>query len=386
MTAGKQERITSKGFAEEMLRRLAPRPRRRMSTNVSSKTATASSSSPVLLDTFDRFHDYLRVSLTERCNLRCDYCMPSEGVKLTAQEELMSTDEILKVIEVFVGLGVRKVRLTGGEPTVRKDIVQLCSSIKALGVEQLAMTSNGIVLNRLLPQLQKAGLTHLNISLDTLDPSRFERITKRQGHERVMQSVHRALEMSFTSIKINCVVRKGVNEDELPLFVLMTKNMPVEVRFLEYMPFDENGWHRDKLFSYEDMLHALRIHFPDMKEIPTGVSALTTGNIESATSTAKLWRVPRFMGRVGFITAMTDEFCSTCNRLRLTADGKIKACLFGSHEVLLLDTLRSGGDLKSKVTSRIEEAVKAKQQRLGGHSSPNEIASSKNRPMILIGG
>jgi len=307
--------------------------------------------------------------------------MPAEGVKLTGEDKLLNSEELIRAIECFVSLGVKKVRLTGGEPTLRKDIVQLASRITQLGISNLGLTTNGILLNRLGLSLRQAGVNCLNISLDTLDSTRFEQITKRPGHSKVVSGIANCLNLGFDKIKINCVVKRGVNDDELPAFVQWTKTAPIEVRFLEYMPFGLNGWQLDSVVSYAEMVAMIKRSFPEFRE-------MTTMDDEEAdpNPTAKIWHVPGFKGRIGFITAMTDEFCGTCNRLRLTADGNVKACLFGEEEVSLRDAIRKPGSTSDDLVEVIAKAVQGKKEKLGGYDSPQAIAEGKNRPMILIGG
>lgn len=307
--------------------------------------------------------------------------MPADGVKLTPDDKLLTSDELIRAVECFVSLGVKKVRLTGGEPTLRKDIVQLASRINGLGVKDLGITTNGILLNRLGLGLKQAGINRLNVSLDTLDSGRFEQITKRAGHGKVVSGIANCLNLGFHKIKINCVVKRGVNDDELVSFVQWTKTAPLEVRFLEYMPFGRNGWQKDSVVSYAEMVHAIKRSFPDFRELDHH-----SGDDDFKNPTAKLWHVPGYRGRIGFITAMTDEFCGTCNRLRLTADGNVKACLFGEQEVSLRDAIRRPGSTDDDLIEVIAGAVKAKKEKLGGYANPSEIAEGKNRPMILIGG
>lgn len=326
----------------------------------------------VLTDSFGRKHSYLRISLTEKCNLRCVYCMPAEGVPLTPNEKLLSSDEIVHLATLFATFGVNKVRLTGGEPLVRKDtldIVERLSQIPQL--ETLGMTTNGLVLSRKLADLKKAGLTHLNISLDTMVPAKFEFLARRKGWQVVRKSIDQALEMGFQSLKINCVVMKGINEDELVDFVRLTESNDLEIRFIEYMPFDGNKWSTKKLVSFEDMLSIIKKELPDLKRCQ-----------DEPNHTSKIFRVPGWMGRVGFITSMTEHFCGTCNRLRITADGNLKVCLFGNREVSLRDALRSKVS-SDELLSIIGSAVMRKKFK---HAGLEELSTLKNRPMILIGG
>ncbi|KAJ0062850.1 hypothetical protein NL108_008139, partial [Boleophthalmus pectinirostris] len=289
--------------------------------------------SAFLTDTFGRRHSYLRISLTEKCNLRCKYyCMPEDGVKLTPKAQLLSTAEILTIARLFVHEGVDKIRLTGGEPLIRPDVVDIIAELRKLeGLKTIAVTTNGLNLARTLPRLKQAGLSHINISLDTLVPAKFEFIVRRKGFHKVMESIDKAIEMGYNPVKVNCVVMRGFNEDEVMDFVALTEKKPVEVRFIEYMPFDGNKWNFKKMVSYQEMLDQIRQHWPDIGMVQTG-----------PTDTSKTYQVPGFKGQVGFITSMSEHFCGTCNRLRITADGNLKVCLFGNTEVSLRDAIRSG--------------------------------------------
>eukprot|EP01026_Neomeris_dumetosa_P029769 TRINITY_DN24023_c0_g2_i4.p2 TRINITY_DN24023_c0_g2~~TRINITY_DN24023_c0_g2_i4.p2 ORF type:complete len:463 (-),score=36.61 TRINITY_DN24023_c0_g2_i4:422-1777(-) len=327
----------------------------------------------ILVDTFGRRHNYLRISLTERCNLRCVYCMPEEGVELTPKERLLSTEEILRLARLFVAHGVDKIRLTGGEPSIRKDIVEICQELKSIqGLKFLAMTTNGLVLAKKLPDLRQAGLDGINISIDTLKEERFIKMTRRKGHDRVLESIHKALQYQFDPVKINVVVMKGQNEDEIPDFVEMTRHLPLNVRFIEYMPFDGNVWSRQKMFSYREMLDVIQRRFDTSLEVvPSPKSEV-----------AKNFRVPGFVGSVSFITSMTQHFCHDCNRLRIMADGNLKVCLFGANEVSLRDAVREGAS-DDELAAVVSAAVNRKK---AAHAGMFEIAKTKNRAMIKIGG
>ncbi|KAI8104931.1 hypothetical protein M9435_000105 [Picochlorum sp. BPE23] len=307
-----------------------------------------------LVDSHARRHSYLRISLTEKCNLRCLYCMPEEGVDLTPHGHLLNTEEIVKLVELFALAGVNKVRLTGGEPTIRKDLADIVKQISSIeGIKDVGITSNGLVLSRSLEQLKDAGLSLINLSLDTLKPARFEQMTRRKGHERVLGSINKALDLGYNPVKINVVVMKGVNDDEILDFVELTRNKNVNVRFIEYMPFDGNT-SGDGLVRFAD------------------------GHGE----VAKNFRVPGFKGSVSFITSMTSTFCGDCNRVRLMADGNIKVCLFGNNEVSLLDALREGAtdeDLLAVVSAAVDRKKAA-------HAGMDILHTLKNRPMVKIGG
>ncbi|XP_017059071.1 molybdenum cofactor biosynthesis protein 1 isoform X2 [Drosophila ficusphila] len=304
-----------------------------------------------LTDSFGRHHTYLRISLTERCNLRCDYCMPAEGVPLQPKSNLLTTEEILRLARIFVEQGVRKIRLTGGEPTVRRDIVEIVAQMKALPeLEQVGITTNGLVLTRLLLPLQRAGLDSLNISLDTLKRDRFEKVTRRKGWERVIAGIDLAIQLGYRP-KVNCVLMRNFNEDEICDFVEFTQDRPVDVRFIEYMPFSGNKWHTERLISYKDTLQVIRERWPDFEALPNGPN-----------DTSKAYAVPGYKGQVGFITSMTEHFCGTCNRLRLTADGNIKVCLFGNKEFSLRDAMRNENISEEQLVDLIGAAVQRKKK------------------------
>jgi len=299
--------------------------------------------------------------------------MPEEGVALTPKSELLTSDEISQLATLFVEAGVNKIRFTGGEPLVRKDIdevVRQTGQLKSIGLKTIGMTTNGIVLSRHLPTLKAAGLTHLNISLDTLDPFKFQLVTRRPGHERVLTAIQQALDLGFEQVKVNCVVMRGLNEHELTDFVGWTEHKDLEIRFIEYMPFDGNNWNDKKMYPYAEMLQTIQAKYPLVR---------LQGE---PNDTSKTWHVPGFKGRVGFITSMSEHFCNTCNRLRITADGNLKVCLFGSTEVSLRDAIRQGCT-DEDLRSIIHAAVQRKKAR---HAGMFEIAKTKNRPMITIGG
>ncbi|XP_022072396.2 molybdenum cofactor biosynthesis protein 1 isoform X1 [Acanthochromis polyacanthus] len=327
--------------------------------------------SAFLTDNFGRRHSYLRISLTEKCNLRCQYCMPEEGVKLTPRGQLLSTAEVLTLARLFVREGVDKIRLTGGEPLIRPDVLDIITELRKLeGLKTIAVTTNGMNLARLLPKLKDAGLDLINISLDSLVPAKFEFIVRRKGFHKVMEGIDKAVELGYNPVKINCVVMRGLNEDELLDFVALTEKKPLEVRFIEYMPFDGNKWNFKKMVSYQEMLDCIRQQWPNLKLLQAG-----------HTDTAKTFKVPGFKGQVGFITSMSDHFCGSCNRLRITADGNLKVCLFGNSEVSLREVLRSGAS-DEELLQIIGAAVGRKKKQ---HAGMFSISQMKNRPMILIG-
>ncbi|KAK9700462.1 Radical SAM superfamily [Popillia japonica] len=333
-------------------------PRRFKSTQPSAPIERVKEDSSPLTDLFGRHHNYLRISLTEKCNLRCQYCMPAEGVQLTPKQHLLTTEEVIQVARLFVKEGVTKIRLTGGEPTVRRDLVDIIASLKQInGLQTVAMTTNGIVLTRQLVALQRAGLDVLNISLDTLKPDKYEKITRRKGFDKVMMGIDLALQLGYNPVKINCVVMKGFNDDEINDFVMLTHDRNVDVRFIEYMPFSGNKWEMNKMVSYREMLEIIKSVWPNFNELPNGPN-----------DTSKAWKVPEYAGQVGFITSMSEHFCGSCNRLRITADGNLKVCLFGNTEISLRDAIRAGSS-EDDLIALIEAAVKRKKRKHAGHKS-----------------
>ncbi|KAL0576705.1 hypothetical protein V5O48_005272 [Marasmius crinis-equi] len=301
--------------------------------------------------------------------------MPEEGVELTPSANLLTNEEILRLAELFVKAGVKKIRLTGGEPTVRKgvlDIVAGLNQLRQFGLKSIAMTSNGIALHRRLPQFIENGLTHLNLSLDTLDPFKFEFMTKRRGHEAVLKTLEAALSSrKLEVVKMNVVVVKGLNDGEVLDFVELTKDTPLSVRFIEFMPFTGNKWDKKKMIPSSVLLERIAEKHPNVSRIS-----------DEANDTARSWEVPGYQGSFGFISSMSDHFCSSCNRLRITADGQIKVCLFDDKEVSLRDKLRDGAT-DAGLMDLIGHAVSGKQEK---HVQMEDINVTTNRPMILIGG
>ncbi len=319
----------------------------------------------LLSDSFGRVHDYLRISLTDRCNLRCTYCMPTEDMQFALHSKLMTANEIYSIAKTFVNLGVKKIRLTGGEPLVRKDAQLIIELLSELPVE-LTLTTNATKTNDFIEVFKKAGIKSVNVSLDTFDREKFFTITRRNDFEKVWQNIHELIANDF-HVKLNVVAMEGVNDDELIDFVKFTKNQPVHIRFIEFMPFPGNHWKMDKVFTYLEMLEKIRTHFAIEKLY------------DEKHSTAKKYWVPGFAGTFAFINTVTLPFCGDCNRLRLTADGKMKNCLFSKGEIDLLTPYRNGGDIEELIF----ESLKNKKKQTGGQdfSVPTE-----NRSMIAIGG
>lgn len=326
----------------------------------------------MIIDRYNRVHDYLRISLTDNCNLRCFYCMPEEDYDFTPAARLMQPQEILTLSRVFVSLGVKKIRLTGGEPLVRKDAGQIIELLSSLPVE-LTLTTNGVRLNTFLPILKSAGVKSVNISLDTLQEEKFVFITRRNVFREVRENIQLMLENDFR-IKVNVVVMKGINDEEINDFVRWTKEIPVDIRFIEFMPFSGNRWSSNKVFALKDILATIEREF-SFDTLNNGVH-----------DTAKVYRAEGHAGTFGIISTMTEPFCAGCNRLRLTADGKLKNCLFSRGETDLLSALRNGQDVLPLIHGNIQE----KEKELGGQftTALSEIDSVhiENRSMITIGG
>lgn len=324
-----------------------------------------------LVDRYQRTHTYLRVSVTDRCNFRCRYCMPPEGLDWQPRSQILTYEEIERLSKLFVGMGVNKIRLTGGEPTVRKGLVDLMQRLSGLrGLESLLMTTNGNRLASMARTYREAGLTGVNISLDSLNKDRFEHITMRKGFNDVVAGIDAAVEAGLNPVKINVVVMKGVNADEILDFVEFVKDRPINVRFIEFMPFEGNGWSEADVYSYAQMRKDIATRY---ELIPQAVESGAVG---------KDFLIEGFAGTVGFVTSMTEHFCATCNRVRLTADGQLKACLFSAAEANLRDRMRDGAtDEDLAKTIRIAMLRKPKE-----HPPMDQLLRIENRSMVQIGG
>lgn len=277
-----------------------------------------------LTDKFGRVHDYVRISVTDRCNLRCVYCMPAEGMEFIPGEHLLTFDEITEVVRVLAELGVTKVRLTGGEPLTRPNLEQLVSQIKAVpGIRDIALTTNGIYLAKKARLLHEAGLNRVNISLDSMRPERFARITRGGDVKRVLDAIDACVEAGYDPVKLNVVLMKGMNDDEIESFLRLTLELPLQVRFIEYMPIghDDQGW-REGYLPLQTVLErsaAAGLDYAPVEE--------TKGN-----GPAHYYRIAGAKGEFGLIHPVSDHFCASCNRLRLTAEGNIKPCLYWNDE------------------------------------------------------
>ena len=278
----------------------------------------------LLMDRFGRMHDYLRISVTDRCNLRCVYCMPEEGMEFEPDDKLLTFEEITEVVRVLAGLGVRKLRLTGGEPLVRKNLEQLIGMLSQIpGIEDIALTTNGIYFASRAEKLRAAGLTRVNISLDSLKADRFSLITRGGDIKRVLASIEEAYRVGITPIKLNVVLMKGLNDDEIEDFLQMTMDRPIQVRFIEYMPIG----HQDE--AWKSRYLPLSTVLDRCKE--NGWNAVASDAVYG-NGPAQNFRIEGAQGSFGLIHPISDHFCETCNRLRITADGNVKPCLYWSDE------------------------------------------------------
>lgn len=329
----------------------------------------------VLQDAFGRGHDYLRISISEHCNLRCTYCMPEDGILLTPRPQLMTAGEILEIAQTFVNLGVKKIRVTGGEPLVRKDANAILLSLGKLGAN-LTITTNGVLVSNFIDTFKEAGIRTVNISIDSLDKAKFNRITRRDYFETVFENIDLLLREGF-QVKLNIVLMKGFNQDEIPDFIALTKSKKIQVRFIEFMPFSGNSWDKSKLVTYAEVLQSVELHYQS-KEIL---------RLEDAPNdTAKNFKIASYEGSFAIISSVTNPFCSTCNRIRLTADGKLKNCLFSNSEMPLLEALRAG----KSILPLIEQNLRAKKAIRSGMDDDakfqDPVQFSRNRSMIAIGG
>ena len=329
----------------------------------------------ILTDTHGRKHNYLRISLSEKCNLRCTYCMPHDGIPLSPRANLMSAEEIEAFAKVFVKNGVDKIRLTGGEPLVRKDFSDILERLAKLPVK-LSITTNALLTHRFIADFKKYGLKDINVSLDSLNAEKFKFITRRDQYKKAFTNIEQLIKEGF-NVKINAVLMKNFNEDEIVEFIKLTKERTINVRFIEFMPFDGNAWNKDKLVSQAEIINRVTDHF--------GVEALLPLPNE-ANFTARNFRIEGFTGSFGIISSVTNPFCDSCNRIRLTADGKLKNCLFSNEETNLLKAFREGEKLEQLIDAALnkKKAVRAGMTDFDQLTNPD--LHSNNRSMIAIGG
>lgn len=328
-----------------------------------------------LVDRFGRAHHDLRISLTDRCSLRCTYCMPAEGVPWLAKASMLSTDELVRVAAVAVGLGVREIRLTGGEPLLRPDVVDVVRRLASLtgpaGSPEVSMTTNGLRMPALARDLRAAGLARVNVSVDTLDPERFARLTRRDRLSDVLAGLAAAADAGFDPIKLNAVVMRGINDDEVVDLVRFAVRHGYQMRFIEQMPLDAgHTWDRGEMVDQAEILAQLR-----------GAFRLTPLDGRGA-APAELWLVDDGPATVGVIASVTAPFCASCDRLRLTADGQLRSCLFARTETDVRAVLRSGAD-DASIQAALRECLAGKK---AGHGIGEPGFVQPDRPMSAIGG
>ena len=331
--------------------------------------------SPLLQDTHQRNHSYLRISITEKCNLRCTYCMPAEGIALTPRPHLMTEDEIVSIAQTFVDLGVTKIRLTGGEPLVRKEAHGIIERLGQLGV-QLTLTTNGLLVHDFISTFKKAGIKALNVSIDSLQKEKYKAITRRDSFNQLWNNIE-LLQQNDFQVKLNVVLIKGFNDNEILDFIALTKAQKLQIRFIEFMPFDGNQWNKEKLVSYAEIIEQVHSVYSETQLLRIQ---------DQPNDTAKNYKIEGFKGSFSIISSVTNPFCSTCNRIRLTADGKLKNCLFSNSETALLPTLRAGNSIETL----IYENIQSKHAMRGGMDNDAKFQNpdlfTQNRSMIKIGG
>ena len=326
-----------------------------------------------LADRFSRKIDYLRISITDHCNLNCSYCAPFSGRMKLTHAEILSYEEICRLTTAAVEAGISKVRLTGGEPLMRKGVVDLCRMLSGIeGLESLTLTTNGVHLQKLAPQLLDAGVQRVNISLDTLRPERFRKITGYDLLPQVLAGISMAEEVGLHPVKINTVVMRGINDDEIENFARLTVEKPYHVRFIELMPFHGSGDHQALFVPVEEMVKRVK-RAGDLSLEPAPESS----------GPARLCSLPGAKGKVGFIAPLSYHFCGSCNRLRLTADGKLRTCLFSEQEIDIKGSLRAGALIKELADMfRLAATKKPRSHRL----QCTEVERILGRDMQAIGG
>ncbi len=327
-----------------------------------------------LVDSFGRVHNNLRISVTDRCNIRCFYCMPAENVQFMQKSQLLTFEEIERFVRVAVTLGVNKIRLTGGEPLVRRELSILVEKLAGIPeIRDIGITTNGILLADEAQNLWNAGLRRINVSLDALDPVKFKEITRREGYEQVIAGIQAAQDVGFDPVKVNAVSVRGLTEDEIVPFGRFARETGVELRFIEFMPLDaDNAWERDKVLFAHEIIETLSQEI--MPLVPLGQGD------PSAPATDFLFEDGK--GRVGFIASVSQPFCMSCNRFRLTADGKLRNCLFSLEETDIKTLIRDGAEDKA-IAQAIKHSIATKKE---GHEINTARFIQPDRPMYSIGG
>ncbi|MDW5287675.1 GTP 3',8-cyclase MoaA [Formosa sp. PL04] len=329
----------------------------------------------ILTDDFGRKHSYLRLSLTEKCNLRCTYCMPENGVPLTPKANIMTADEIFKIASVFVKHGVTKIRLTGGEPLVRKDFSEILKQLSILNTK-LSITTNAVIVDRFIDDFRRYGLEDINVSLDSLQAEKFTFITRRDQFKKAYDNIILLMEKGF-NVKMNVVLIKGFNEDEIIDFIKFTKHLPISIRFIEFMPFDGNNWNKDKLVTQADILEKTNAYFGED-------DVISLQNERNFTS--RNYQIKGYKGIFGIISSVSNPFCDSCNRIRLTANGNIKNCLFSNQETNLLTAYRQGENIEPLISNLIQKKYAVRAGMTDFETLNNPENHTNNRSMITIGG
>lgn len=329
----------------------------------------------LLTDDYGRKHNYLRISLIEKCNLRCTYCMPAEGIALSPKQDLMTADEVFAIAQTFVNNGVNKIRLTGGEPFLRKDFPEIIEKLAQLNTE-ISITTNGILIDKHLEVLKQFKVKNINLSLDTLVATKFNTITLRNQFEKVIDNLHLLLNNDF-KVKVNVVLIKGFNDNEIIDFINLTEFLAVSIRFIEFMPFAGNEWDRTKMVSQKEILDQINTHFSE---------ANLEKLVDEQNFTAREFKIKNFLGSFGIISSITNPFCDGCNRIRLTANGKIKNCLFSNIETDILTPYRNGAPIEMVIANAIKNKKKIRAGMTTIADVDNPALNQDNRSMIAIGG
>ncbi|QDT95316.1 GTP 3',8-cyclase MoaA [Gimesia aquarii] len=327
-----------------------------------------------LIDSFGRVHNNLRISVTDRCNIRCFYCMPSENVQFVHRSKILSFEEIIRFVRLVVPMGVNKIRLTGGEPLVRRQIPELVKMLSEIpGIDDIGITTNGILLPQYAQELYDAGLRRINISLDALNAKKFEEITRRDDFEKVIEGIQSAHAAGFDPVKINAVSIRNMSEEEIVPFGRLARETGAEIRFIEFMPLDaDNQWEREKvLFAHE------------IQEILTqGIMPLVAEKQSDQSAPASNFVFEDGVGRIGFIASISNPFCMSCNRFRLTADGKLRNCLFSLEETDIRELFQSNAS-DEQIIEAVRNSIAAKKE---GHEINTARFIQPDRPMYSIGG
>ncbi len=347
-----------------------------------------------LMDSFGRLHNNLRISVTDRCNIRCFYCMPAENVEFMPKEHLLSFEEIERVVRIGTSLGIDRVRLTGGEPLVRRDLHVLVRKLAAIpGIIDIGLTTNGILLEEQAQELRDAGLRRLNISLDALDPEIFRKVTRRDGYERVLAGIEAARLVGFSPIKLNAVSVRGLTEDQIVPFGQLARETDTVVRFIEFMPLDaDSQWQRDKVLFAHEIITTLEAAFGPLRAVDSTAPA-TVRPLASANALLPMVSTPTHApaqdfefadgkGRIGLIASVSQPFCASCNRFRLTADGRLRNCLFSHDETDIKHLLRSESE-DELIARAMLSSIAAKKE---GHEINTARFIQPDRPMYSIGG